>query len=311
MKKNKLIYQVAFLFAAAVLISSVPTAYAAYNDVYFPVSVPIRINALGIDVYVRTGSSAASVTVANDSISFAMESGSLVIVRSDGRKNLDNNLGSFTCTADYSEAYLASTKTETLTITPSSATCEIPPVTQAGSGGGGGVGGSVAVTPTVTTPTVTPTPATTPATTPAAVTPVTPQVTVQTPVSSAAAPSFTRPLAVGAQGSDVQQLQMTLLREGVYPEGRITGTFGVLTNNAVKRFQEKYGIANSGDAGYGTVGPMTRAKLNELTSGSAAATAPAASTNVAALQSQIQALQQQLVQLLAQLANQLKSQVSQ
>ena len=46
----------------------------------------------------------------------------------------------------------------------------------------------------------------------------------------------------------------------VYPEGLVTGYFGSLTENAVRRFQEKQGIE-----AVGIVGPVTRAKLNELT----------------------------------------------
>jgi len=50
----------------------------------------------------------------------------------------------------------------------------------------------------------------------------------------------------------------------LYPEGLITGYFGILSESAVKRFQERYGIARQGDGGYGFVGPKTRAKLNSL-----------------------------------------------
>ena len=50
----------------------------------------------------------------------------------------------------------------------------------------------------------------------------------------------------------------------VYPNGLITGYFGPATLAAVKKFQVKYGIASSGNPGYGLVGPKTRAKLNEL-----------------------------------------------
>lgn len=45
----------------------------------------------------------------------------------------------------------------------------------------------------------------------------------------------------------------------VYPEGLVTGYFGSLTEKAVKRFQTKYGIEQTG-----FVGPQTRSKLNSL-----------------------------------------------
>ncbi|PIW91858.1 MAG: hypothetical protein COZ89_02970, partial [Candidatus Nealsonbacteria bacterium CG_4_8_14_3_um_filter_37_23] len=47
----------------------------------------------------------------------------------------------------------------------------------------------------------------------------------------------------------------------IYPEGLVTGYFGSLTEKAVKKFQEKNGIEP-----IGTVGPKTRAKINELLS---------------------------------------------
>ena len=82
-------------------------------------------------------------------------------------------------------------------------------------------------------------------------------------VSGAA--SFTRMLKLGDRYDDVRMLQQILARDSeIYPEGTISGYFGNLTITAVKRFQEKYGIATAGDPGYGTVGPKTRAKLNEL-----------------------------------------------
>ncbi len=61
--------------------------------------------------------------------------------------------------------------------------------------------------------------------------------------------------------NDVMCLQQFLKNQGsdIYPEGYITGTFASMTEAAVKRFQEKYGIANTG-----FVGPLTRAKINQL-----------------------------------------------
>ena len=78
-------------------------------------------------------------------------------------------------------------------------------------------------------------------------------------------PSFTHPLKRGAKGNDVSALQTFLKKDStVYPEGLATGFFGPATERAIKRFQEKYGIAYSNTPGYGTVGPKTRAKLNSL-----------------------------------------------
>lgn len=77
-----------------------------------------------------------------------------------------------------------------------------------------------------------------------------------------------RKLTMGSNGDDVKTLQAALLKEGVYPEGLITGYFGKLTKQAVIRFQEKYTDEilkpNGLDYGTGIVGPSTRAKLNKL-----------------------------------------------
>jgi len=75
---------------------------------------------------------------------------------------------------------------------------------------------------------------------------------------------FTTGLSIGAKSDDVRALQEFLKAQGsaIYPEGLVTGYFGSLTEKAVERFQEKYGIAKPGDAGYGYVGPKTRAAIN-------------------------------------------------
>lgn len=67
------------------------------------------------------------------------------------------------------------------------------------------------------------------------------------------------------QGADVTALQQFLAKDSsIYPEAITTGYYGALTAKAVGKFQEKYGIAKSGDSGYGYVWPATRAKLNEI-----------------------------------------------
>lgn len=77
--------------------------------------------------------------------------------------------------------------------------------------------------------------------------------------------NFVRPLALGMSHNDVSNLQIALKTDSsIYPSGKVTGYFGPATLLAVKKFQEKYGIASEGQAGYGAVGPKTRAKLNEL-----------------------------------------------
>lgn len=70
--------------------------------------------------------------------------------------------------------------------------------------------------------------------------------------------TFFEDLFHGARGSEVAALQYALVLEGLYG-GEATGNFYDRTYDAVKRFQEKYGLKATG-----YVGPATRAKLNEL-----------------------------------------------
>ncbi|MFO0764494.1 MAG: serine hydrolase [Patescibacteria group bacterium] len=72
-------------------------------------------------------------------------------------------------------------------------------------------------------------------------------------------------LSAGMTDPDVSRVQRILAQDkAVYADGRVTGFFGPLTVEAVKKFQVKYGIAKPGMVGYGQVGPNTWAKLIEL-----------------------------------------------
>ncbi len=69
-----------------------------------------------------------------------------------------------------------------------------------------------------------------------------------------------RQLQQGMSGEDVKLLQTILATQSdVYPEGIITGFYGPLTSKAVRKYQEKFGIAQAG-----RVGPQTMKKINEL-----------------------------------------------
>ena len=69
-----------------------------------------------------------------------------------------------------------------------------------------------------------------------------------------------RHLRQGMSGEDVKLLQEVLATDtDVYPEGLVTGYFGPLTKNAVKKFQKIAGIEQ-----VGLVGPKTSARINEL-----------------------------------------------
>ena len=65
----------------------------------------------------------------------------------------------------------------------------------------------------------------------------------------------------GSKSDEVKTLQEMLSRDKeIYPEQSIIGIFGPATQRAVIRFQKKYNITPP----MGIVGPITRAKLNEL-----------------------------------------------
>lgn len=96
--------------------------------------------------------------------------------------------------------------------------------------------------------------------------------------TNAAAPArapLARALKLGSVGEDVRTLQMILNADastriaasGAGSPGSETTRFGALTKIAVQKFQQKYGIAGKGHPAFGTVGPATRAKLNELLTG--------------------------------------------
>ena len=85
---------------------------------------------------------------------------------------------------------------------------------------------------------------------------------------------FTKDLSKGMKDPEVTTLQKVLKTDSsIYPEGLVTGYFGSLTEAAVKKFQAKYEIKQTG-----TVGPVTRAKLNALYCGTAQQTTTVAPT---------------------------------
>ncbi|MBU6431609.1 peptidoglycan-binding protein, partial [Patescibacteria group bacterium] len=65
--------------------------------------------------------------------------------------------------------------------------------------------------------------------------------------------------------NQVSTLQQWLSQDkDIYPDAIVSGYFGPLTEKAVEKFQDKYGIVKSGEEGYGIVGPKTRAKMSEV-----------------------------------------------
>lgn len=85
-------------------------------------------------------------------------------------------------------------------------------------------------------------------------------------------------LAFGSSGSEVTKLQQFLSQQGLLESGNVTGTFGPLTEAAVKEFQSQNDIASEGDEGYGFVGPKTKAAISAVCGGNATAGTPDADT---------------------------------
>lgn len=76
-------------------------------------------------------------------------------------------------------------------------------------------------------------------------------------------------LQKGMKGEQVSKLQRWISKDKeIYPDAIISGYFGSLTEKAVQKFQQKYGIVGPGEEGYGFVGQKTRVKLSEIFGGS-------------------------------------------
>ncbi|MDP2788728.1 MAG: peptidoglycan-binding protein [bacterium] len=81
--------------------------------------------------------------------------------------------------------------------------------------------------------------------------------------------NLTRNLSVGASGADVTELQQFLISQGLLSIANPTGYFGPLTKGAVQSFQIQQGVVSSqASQGYGRVGPLTRASIVSVSSGS-------------------------------------------
>ncbi len=134
-------------------------------------------------------------------------------------------------------------------------------------------------------------------------------VVAQTSLPTGLIKKITSRLMQGVTDVEVKSLQEFLAQDkDIYPEGTISGYFGTATKRAVQRFQEKYGVAKSGDLGYGDVGPATRAKINQLLAGSNASAPqlPEQASSKAQLIQQLKALIQDIESKIAKLLAQLQ-----
>lgn len=94
-------------------------------------------------------------------------------------------------------------------------------------------------------------------------------------------PQLVRTLSIGDTGTDVANLQGFLAQNPlIYPEGTVTAYFGMLTQDAVERWQSAYGIISGGTpatTGYGVVGPKTRAAITASCAGASGGSSSASS----------------------------------
>lgn len=100
------------------------------------------------------------------------------------------------------------------------------------------------------------------------------------PIQSTACPSLARDLAFGARGTDVSQLQQFLITQKFLTADSATGYYGALTRKAVGDWQLGMNIVASADesAGWGRVGPRTRAAILTRCSGTSSASSSASTT---------------------------------
>jgi chitodextrinase len=119
---------------------------------------------------------------------------------------------------------------------------------------------------------------------------------VSTPAISTpdVAVTLTQFLYYGLRDTQVTALQSALVNDGYLSSIYATGFFGNLTRSAVEKFQCAQKIVCTGGAGWGTVGPKTRAALNASAN---AGTSETSST--ASLLAELQTLEAELASLQA------------
>lgn len=288
-------YRIITLFLVIFLLPY--AALAAVVDVAQSVTLTLPSDS---STYTLNIGSLTELTVNNSSFTFKISGGDSVELIASGKQKLSNDMSpqaTSECNANDSRVILSidsGKAAQTVIVTPG-ATCTAASTSSGGGspslgatfsgGGGGGGGGGVSAPP----------PAPAPAPAPVAPAPTAAETIaekiaqIQTKIAElrgAPAPKvaitgvqFGVNLKLGDSGDDVKRLQEFLKTDpSLYPKGLVSGYYGSLTQSAVQRFQEKYGIASPGVPGYGNMGPKTREKLNQLLSEKAAVAPPSVPT---------------------------------
>ena len=282
----------------ALLLLATPVLALAANEVSVANSFTLVLPS-DSSQYTVTGGIFDSVTVNNSNFEFLMSAGSSVTITSADKKNftVSPSLGSTTlCETSQSRLILSKgqgASTETITVTPSGSCSSSGGGGAPGSvsTGGGGGGGSSAPAPTSVSapapaPVSAPAPVLAPASSPIAL--IQQQIAIilariaslrsgqAAPAAPPAYGVFARVMNPGERSDEVHRLQQLFAQDtSIYPEGTVSGYYGTLTRNAVRRFQLKHGVIRSADElGNGRVGPKTMAKLNEIFGGSPASVMP-------------------------------------
>src|SRR3989344_2733997 len=244
MNKTKQYVFSAIVFVVAFLVSHAAYAVSVAQDITLKTTN-------NNDITMLANSEFDSMTVGASSFTFTLSGSQTVTLRDSDAQILKTNVDGVqgSCDGGTSSVTLQASKASSFQISIEGFACS--------TGGGGGGGGSTSSTQTTTTTTTT------------------------TTATSATSAQITQRLSIGSTGEDVRALQEALASMlDVYPEGTVSGYFGALTKAAVAKFQMKYGIvSSSSDAGYGSVGPMTRAKLQEVFGSGAVASTPAPSVS--------------------------------
>ena len=239
-------------------------AFAAYNDVRLGTSAILSVNSMSVTV-VSSTTTVQSIVVGASSFIATLAAGSTMVISAPNLSvTTEPAVGGLTtsCSGGVNTVTLpAVSGAATVTVIPSSTACNTTTTSSSSNGGGpvgligttnsGGGGGSSSYKPVVV----------------AAPAAVTPQA-----ASSKTFAKITLALKKGSKGAQVKTVQQMLNADkdtrvaasGIGSPGKETTLFGSATVSAIKRFQVKWGIVKAGEAGYGSLGPKTRAKLNLL-----------------------------------------------